>query len=73
MKRRPSRITACTGKGAMSATAAKKLARAIREKGDRVAPYLCMHCKKWHVGNSVGKKVFNRRPRPVDDGDGSDG
>lgn len=70
--RRAARIVSCTGKDALSATAAKRLARKIREKGDRVVPYLCTHCRAWHVGTSLVHER-RRRPRaPIDDG-GLDG
>lgn len=61
MKRRPSREVSCSGKGSMTAQDAKRLARHLREKGDRVVPYLCIHCNGWHVGNTMVKKGNRRR------------
>jgi hypothetical protein len=70
MKRLPSRAESCTGKGAMSALEAKKLARRIREKGERVIAYRCIHCAgSWHVGNTNTSKGMRRKPEPVYEGD----
>ncbi len=63
MKRRPSREVACTGKAAMPAVDAKRVARHLSERGDRIVAYRCIHCGKWHVGNSSGPRTFSRRPR----------
>jgi hypothetical protein len=54
----------------MSALEAKKLARRIREKGERVIAYRCIHCAgSWHVGNTNTSKGMRRKPEPVYEGD----
>jgi hypothetical protein len=45
MKRQASRLVSCSGKAALSAVQAKRLARHLREKGDKVAAYRCTYCK----------------------------
>ncbi len=73
MKRQASRLVSCSGKAALSAVQAKRLARHLREKGDKVAAYMCTYCKgAWHVGNTLGTKASRARPQREDDG-GLDG
>lgn len=37
--------------------------RQSHNKGARSAPYRCPHCRGWHVGARLGRRVQDRRPR----------
>lgn len=62
MKRRAAAPESCTGKKKLGAVNAKLIARALSEKGERVAPYRCTHCGGWHVGSQLGGRRFNMKP-----------
>lgn len=54
--------TCCMGKDKLSASRARKVAQEMRRRGrDGVQPYHCMHCREWHVGNSIIKNAERRR------------
>lgn len=42
---------ACGRKRALDRRHAQKVARAARERGERVSAYPCPFCESWHVGH----------------------
>jgi hypothetical protein len=45
--------------------AARDFARLCsRNTGARMQPYRCPYCRWWHIGEHIGPKNINRRPRP---------
>lgn len=53
MGREEFELTACRGKQAFTAAAAKKLAASMNRRGSgyRIRAYRCRCCRAWHVGN----------------------
>jgi hypothetical protein len=48
------RRRSCDGKRAYGASAARGVAAAMRERGERVDAYPCIFCPSWHVGHQPG-------------------